>query len=332
MKKLFSLLLILIAFSANAQDVQKLIETAQVFVNKQDYANARLVLNRAIQLQPNDYMIQQELAYVDYLSGDIDEALEVINKVLDDNASDVKSFQIAGLIYKAGNLLKECERVYKKGIKKFPNSGALLSELGEIYLLQKNPAEAIKFWEDGIDRDPSYSSNYFHAAKFYYFTKSNPVLSILYGEIFINSESYTVRTAEMKSILLESYKLFYSGVISYDDKKTNPFQKAIAETLLKQKEVTVMGVTTDVLTMIRLRFILDWFNTYASKFPHKLFDQMQFFARDGLFDAYNQWIFGVATNVVQYQYWVNANVKVSTEFANFQKNRIFRMPAGQNYR
>lgn len=332
MNRLLLSFLLLFSLATQGQDVGKLIETAQVFITKEDYANARLVLNRAIQLQPNDYMIQQELAYVDYLSGEIDEALEVINKVLDDNASNEKSFQIAGLIYKAGNLLKECERVYKKGLKKFPNSGVLHSEFGEIFLLQKMPGEAIKYWEEGIDKDPSFAGNYFHAAKFYYFTKSNPILSILYGEIFINAESYTVRTAEMKSILLESYKLFYSGVVSYEDKKTNPFQKAIAETLLKQKEVTVLGINTDVLTMIRMRFVLDWFKQYASKYPHKLFDQLQFLARDGLFDAYNQWIFGVATNVVQYQYWVNMNAKASTEFANYQKNRVFKMPMGQNYR
>lgn len=332
MKKCLSLIFVLFACAAQAQDVNKLIETAQVFVTKEDYANARLVLNRAIQLQPNDYMILQELAYVDFLSGEIDEAVTVINKVIDDNAADVKSFQIAGMIYKAGNLLKECERVYKKGLKKFPKSGVLLSELGEIYLLQKAPGEAIKYWEEGIDKDPAFAGNYFHAAKFYFFTKSNPILSILYGEIFINAESYTVRTAEMKSILLESYKLFYSGAVTYDEKKSNPFQKAIAETLLKQKDVTTMGITTDVLTMIRLRFVLDWYNNYAAKYPHKLLDQLRFLAREGLFDAYNQWIFGVATNVVQYQYWASANPKASAEFTNFQKSRIFRMPEGQNYK
>lgn len=322
----------LFSVAVKAQDVSKLIETAQVFTAKEDFANARLVLNRAIQLQPDDYAIQQELAYVDYLAGDIDEAMAVINKVLDDKSADEKSFQIAGLIYKAGNLLKDCERIYKRGLKKFPNSGVLHNELGETLLLQKLPGDAIKIWEEGIEKESGYAGNYFHAAKYYFFTKSNPVLSILYGEIFINSESYTIRTAEMKSIVLESYKLFYGGSISYEDKKSNPFQKAIAETLLKQKELVATGINTDVLTMVRLRFVLDWFNTHSSNFPHKLFDQLQLLARDGLFEAYNQWIFGVATNVVEYQYWVTANPKAGAAFANFQKNRIFKMPAGQNYR
>lgn len=332
MRKYFFILFFGITISAKAQDVPKLIETVQRFIEKEDYANAKLVLNRAIQLKPDDYAIQQELAYVDYLAGDIEEAVEVINKVLEDKDADEKSFQIGGLIYKAANLLKDGERIYKKGLKKFPNSGILHNELGEVLLLQKLAAEAIKIWEDGIEKDPGYAGNYFHAAKYYHFTKSNPILSILYGEIFINSESYTIRTAEMKSILLESYKLFYTGIVTYDEKKANPFQRAIAETLLKQRDVTTLGISTDVLSMVRMRFILDWFNQYSSKFPHKLFDQMRMLARDGLFEAYNQWIFGVATNVVQYQLWANLNNKINAEFSTFQKNRIFRMPVGQNYR
>ncbi|MFN5938426.1 MAG: hypothetical protein ACK43L_10270, partial [Sphingobacteriales bacterium] len=133
-------------------------------------------------------------------------------------------------------------------------------------------------------------------------------------------------------ILLESYKLFFAGIVTYDEKKSNPFQRAIAETLEKQRDVTTLGINTDILTMVRLRFVLDWFNQFSSKYPHKLFDQLRLLARDGLFEAYNQWIFGVATNVVQYQHWVNVNAKTNAEFSTFQKNRIFRMPAGQNYR
>jgi tetratricopeptide (TPR) repeat protein len=332
MKKILLLCSLFLALQTKAQEVTQLLETAQVFVSKEDYANARLVLNRALQLESENYAIRQELAYVLYLSGDLTDAMDMIGKVMDAESADEKSFQIGGIIYKSGGLLKDCERIYKKGLKKFPSSGALHSELGEIMLLQKLPADAIRSWEEGIDKDPAYPGNYFHAAKYYYFSKNNPILSILYGEIFINSESYTVRTAELKSILLEAYKQFYAGIVTYDDRKSNAFQRAVAETLLKQQELTVMGINTEVLTMIRTRFVLDWFTTHSKTFPHKLFEQQQLLAREGLFTAYNQWLFGVAANVVQHQYWINAHPKETAEFAAFHKNRIFRMPLGQNYR
>lgn len=332
MKKILLLCSLFISLSVAAQDVKQLMETAQVFVGKEDYANARLVLNRALQMEPDNHAIRQELAYVLYLSADLTDAMEMINKVMDAESADEKSFQIGGIIYKSGGFLKDCERIYKKGLKKYPSSGPLHYELGEIMLLQKLPADAIRIWEEGIDKDPAYPGNYFHAAKYYYFSKNNPVLSILYGEIFVNAESYTVRTAEMKSILLEAYKQFYAGIVTYDDRKSNAFQRAVAETLLKQQELTVMGINTEVLTMIRTRFILDWHNNWAKTYPYKLFEHQQQLARDGLFTAYNQWLFGVAANVVQYQQWISTHPKESSEFANFHKNRLFRMPPGQNYR
>jgi hypothetical protein len=41
-------------------------------------------------------------------------------------------FQLGGNALKALEEVKECEKLYAKGIKKFPNSGPLHSELGEL--------------------------------------------------------------------------------------------------------------------------------------------------------------------------------------------------------
>jgi hypothetical protein len=205
-------------------------------------------------------------------------------------------------------------------------------EFGEIMLTQQQPLEALKLWEEGIERDPAYPGNYYHASKYYFYTKSNPVISILYGEIFVNAESYTVRTAEIKNVLYESYKLFFAENISYGGKKANAFQQAVAETLDRQREFTGSGINTETLTIIRTRFLLDWYAKNASRFPYKLFDQQQYLAREGMYEAYNQWLFGPVSNVVQYQQWAAANPKKSSDFSYYQKNRVFRMPAGQTYK
>ena len=199
-------------------------------------------------------------------------------------------------------------------------------------LTQEQPGEAIKQWEEGIEKDPAYPGNYYHAGKYYYYTKSNPVLSIIYGEIFVNSESYTVRTAEIKNVVLESYKMFYADAFEYGGKKANSFQQAVAEILEKQRDQTSQGINTESLTMIRTRFLLDWFNKYAVKFPHRLFDQQQYLLREGMFEAYNQWLVGAAAHVLQYQQWATAHAKKNSDFTYYQKNRVFRMPAGQYYK
>ena len=332
MKHFFVGVFILFSSTLFAQEVDKMLETAKVFTRQGDYSNAKLVLNRALQIKPNDLSIQKELAYTQYLSGDLTEARNMIMPLLDREDADVQTFQIAGNVYKGAGDLKDIEKIYRKGLKKFPNSGILHFEYGEILLSDKRSAEAIKQWEEGIEKEPAYPGNYYHASKYYYYTKSNPVLSILYGEVFVNGESYTVRTAEMKSVLLESYKMIFSDNINYSGKKANPFQQAVAETLLKQRDLTGQGIDTEALTMIRTRFLLDWFQKQGTKYPYKLFDQLQYLLREGMFEAYNQWLFGAAANVVQYQQWTSINQKKSSDFSYYQKNRVFKMPTGQYYK
>ncbi len=332
MKYFLAALFVLCSSALFAQEVEKMLETARVFARQGDYSNAKLVLNRAMQLKPNDPAVQKELAYTLYLAGELTEARDIIMPLLDREEADVQSFQIAGNIYKSAGDSKECEKIFKKGLKKFPASGVLHFEYGEILLTAQQPVEAIRIWEEGIEREPAYPGNYYHASKYYYYTKSNPVLSVLYGEIFVNGESYTVRTAEMKNVLLESYKMIFSESISYSGKKSNPFQQAVAETLLKQRDLTGQGINTEALTMIRTRFLLDWFSKNSTKYPYRLFDQLQFLIREGLFEAYNQWLFGAAANVIHYQQWTAANAKKITEFSYYQKNRVFKMPSGQYYK
>src|SRR4029079_6245767 len=113
-------------------------------------------------------------------------------------------YQIGGNVYKALEEVKECERVYKAGLKKFPHSGTLYSECWEM-LGEKKDFSSIDQWERGIKVDPGYSGNYYNAARFYFFTKDK-VWSLIYGEIFVNMESLSDRGAAMKQLLLQGYK------------------------------------------------------------------------------------------------------------------------------
>ncbi len=99
----------------------------------------------------------------------------------------------------------------------------------------------------------------------------------------------------------------------------------------KADTIAEAGINPESLTMIRTRFILDWFDKYAFKFPFKLFEYHQQLLREGLFSAYNQWIFGATQNLMAYQNWIKTNTTENTEFTTFQKGRIFKLPEGQYY-
>ncbi|HEY2721492.1 MAG TPA: hypothetical protein VGI82_07195, partial [Chitinophagaceae bacterium] len=188
-------------------------------------------------------------------------------------------------------------------------------------------------WEKGIRVDPSCSGNYYNAALFYFYTKDK-VWSLIYGEIFVNMESLSERGASMKQLLLQGYKekLFAdANMMAGQEKNKNEFSRAFLDCMSKQSSVAVRGLNTETLTMIRTRFILEWFDKFASKFPYKLFDYERQLIQDGLFPAYNEWLFGTVENLAAYDSWTKDHDEEYKNFTAFQKTRIFKMPQGQYY-
>lgn len=333
MKKLvFSFIIFCSALSTFAQDAAELHETARSFMRQGDYANAILVLNRATKLDPKNIEIQKDLGLNYYFSKDFSKALDIYKPLLDRPDVDDQCFQVTGDIYLATDNPKECEKVYKRGIKQFPQSGALYNELGELQWAQKDYS-AIKQWEKGIESDPGFSKNYYNACKYYYFT-TDKVWSILYGEIFLNIEPSSTLTPEVKNILLESYKKLFAET-NLENEKNNPtknsFVQAFLQVMNKQSNLAASGINSESLTMIRTRFILDWFADYGDKFPFRLFELQRQLLQEGMFDAYNQWIFTAAQNLPAYQNWITVNATEYNELTRFQKGRIFKIPAGQYY-
>jgi Tfp pilus assembly protein PilF len=315
------------------QDIDRQRQTAQTFQRQGDYANALLVLNRALQADPQNIDVLTDIAYVQYLQRDYTSARETVKPLTDREDAQVRTFQVAGNIYKGVEEVKECEKIYRKGLKKFPASGALHSELGELLWAKERPEDAINAWESGIQADPSFSGNYYHAAKYYY-GMADKVWSLVYGEIFVNLESYSTRTTEIKMLLLESYKKFFtqSDIFKqYNARRKTPFEEAYLETLGRQAPMASQGITTASLVMIRTRFLLDWFDKYGSRFPHRMLEQQQFLVREGMYEAYNQWLFGAVFNILEYQQWTQTHPEAQSQFTYYQRNRVFRMPGGQYY-
>ncbi|HEY4205552.1 MAG TPA: tetratricopeptide repeat protein, partial [Puia sp.] len=192
---------------AQQPDSKSLQATAKTYTRQGDYTNAIMVLTGAVQKDPQNLELLKDLAFNYYLQKDYAKGLTVARPLLERSDADVQSYQIAGMLLKGVDDVKECEKMYKTGIKKFPHSGVLYNEYGEMLWARQDVA-AIRQWEKGIQVDPAYSSNYYNACRYYFFTYDK-LWSIIYGEIFVNLESYSRRTAEIKDVLLESYKKLY---------------------------------------------------------------------------------------------------------------------------
>jgi len=321
-----------LATFAQPEDVKAMHENAKAFMRSGDFNNAITVLIRALQQDKNNLDMQKDLVMSYYMAREYSKALDGAKALMDRDDADVVVYQLAGNVYKALEQPKDCEKVYKKGLKKFPKSGPLYSEYGEL-LWAIRDYSAIDQWEKGIQVDPAYAANYYNAALYYFYTKDK-VWSLLYGEIFANMESLTDRGAAIKQLLLKGYKekLFADvDLMKGEEKNKSEFAKAFLQVMGKQSSLVNKGITIETLTMIRSKFILDWFATYGSKYPFKLFDFQRQLLQEGMFEAYNQWLFGPVEDLAAYDNWTKTHADQYTAFNNFQKTRVFKMPAGQYY-
>jgi len=328
MKKIFLFLFGVVAnIAVMGQDTP--LETARSFMRTGDFDNAILVLNNGLKQDPRNTDMKKDLVLAYTYKRDFSKALEIVKPMLEEDNVDEQTYQVAGNVYRALALYKDGEKMFKKALKKYPNSGVLYNEYGEL-LWDNKDYSAIEQWERGIDVTPSYAGNYYNAASYYYFTKDK-VWTLIYGEIFVNMESLTERSTEVKKMLLDTYKQKLFTDIDKKDKKQSEFEKAVAETYDKQSSLTAKGITIESLNMIRTRFILEWYANHASKFPFRLFDYQQQLIREGMFEAYDQWLFGPVDNLSSFDQWTKTNSDAYAKFTTFQKGRVFKMPQGQHY-
>jgi len=331
MKKLLFLIGLFLSLNdCFAQQADSLHQIARQFMRTGDYPNAIIVLTNALKKDPGSIELQKDLTFSYYLQRNYSAAVESGRKLTERSDADEQCYQILGMAYKAINENKQADKMYKQGIKKFPSSGELYNEYGEMLWVEKD-AEAIRFWEKGIEVDPNYSSNYYNASRFYYYTYDK-VWSLIYGEIFINMESYSKRTPEIKSLLVDGYKKLFTDLKSPKSVSKNPFENAYLTVMQDQSQSVALGVTTESLNILRSKFILEWFEKYGDKFPFRLFEYQRQLLKEGLFDAYDEWAFGTVSGLAAFQSWTTQHADDYTRFINFQKGRVFKLPPGQNYR
>ena len=332
MKHFVIIVLLMASYStvcAQQPTAQELYQTAKNFMQQGDYENADLVFTSALKQAPENKDILKDYAYLKCLKKDYTKAISIGKFLTDKKDADVQSFQILGMAYKGNKDYISCTKLYQVALKKYPNSGVLYNDLGELLALDGNLPVAIQAWETGILKDPNYANNYYNAIMYFDKFDKSLLWQLLYGEIFVNLESFTQRTAEVKSMLLDGYKKLY---IEYDveklstDSKLTVFERTIFDNLNKSKNIAASGVAPETVTAIRTRFILDWFFLKNDDTqPYQLFQHQQYLLREGMFDAYNQWLFGASTSPAAYQIWLNTHNKEAAAFKQYQQNKVFKL-------
>ncbi len=319
--------------SAQAPTTRQLQDNAKTLLQQGDFDNAVKALQRARQQDPNSLEVLKDLSYANFLKRDFATAIELGKIIVERPDADQQAYQVLGLAYKAIASYKEAGKLYRAALKKFPNSGVIYNEYGEMSAMDKELDEAIVQWEKGIEMDPGYSSNYYNAAM-YYASTGNWIRAMLYGETFLNLESFTTRSAEFKPRLYEIYKnILAPGAINalQNARATSGFEKEVLGSLLKAAGESRVDGSVESLGKLRTQFVRDWSQEKQKRFPYRLFDHQEYLLKDGLFEAYNYWLFSPAVNADAFRTWQNTHAKETEGFKKFQESRVFKIPVGQYY-
>lgn len=328
-----------------AREAHDLTQQAIGLMDNGNYEESIRLLEKAEKLDPKNSDITYEKAFAYYLQQDFKKAIEVGSALIKSKSATDQYFQILGNSYDYSGNPDAALETYEKGIKKFPNSGALYLERGILFYAHKKYDEAINSWENGVAANPKFSSNYYWLGKIYSYTDSK-IWSVLYGEMFMNLERATKRTEEMSQInynvhqacikfkgdtsIVTSYVKEHAINLSKNDVLKFPFSLGFemsmglssAIGLIENKADTT--ITLEMIYKIRNNFIDSWFESdlYAKNYPNILFDYQRKIKSAGHYKAYTYWLYSIG-RPDEFDTWYDANTAEYNAFADwFTENYI----------
>lgn len=295
----------------SAQEKWPTPELSQMFRHAEEYTamgnlkDAITTYKNALVLVPGKIALYKGLGKALFLNGDYKESENMLKVVVKSSEADAASYRLLALDQAAQDNIRQAKLTLQKGISLFPTYGSLYHEQGNLYVSEKKTKSAFNAWIDGIKHDPQYSRNYYDVALAYLNT-DDVLPGTLYGELYLALEQDTTGTEAFKQTLFNGYKTLFANLsagASPKNREPVSFIEAIKETYRSLTPVISDGITTENLTMIRARFVMDWFSTYAPKYPFTLFSYQDELIRSGHYDIYNEWLFGAAESPVEYEAW-----------------------------
>lgn len=323
LRYLSSFTILLIALQASAQtrwpspEIEQMYNEARGQLTQGNLQQAIMLYSRAIRIAPDVMVLHRDLANAYYLAGYYEEAQKTLEPIIKSGQADEQSFQVMSASYLEQKEDKKARSYLQKGLERYPHSGMLYNQMGKMHEDLQKEEEALTNWLEGIEQDPAYHLNYYDAARTYMRTNKT-VWAIIYGELFINLEQQTARANETRTMLLAAYKRLFNSFAVGDmpkykskEKISAPtgFEGAVYNTYLKLSPVVSDGFNIENLIMLRTRFMIEWGEENAARYPFTLFKRQDDMLRKGYFDTYNQWLFGKAISPQEYDAWNKFHVK-----------------------
>lgn len=298
------------------------------------------ILEEAKKLDPKNYLYDYEKAFAYYIKKDYKTSLKIFKNVVKyDNATD-QCYQMLGNLYDINGDPVKALKAYDQGLKKFPASGRLFLEKGNVFWGQKKYSEALPYYEEGIKSDPMFPSNYYRAA-IIYLSSSEPLWGMIYGEIFMNLERNSKRTSEISKLLFDTYKnhiKIKNDTVSVSFSKNNtinisdvkdlmnfklPFGVTAYDPTLLLSIINEKEIDINSLDRIRRNFVSNYFSKeFDKKYPIELFAFHKKVLDAGFMESYNHWIL-MKGDEVNFLNWKNGHSESWEAFVGwFKENKL----------
>ena len=106
--------------------------------------------------------ISYRVAYRHFRNGQMQEALEIINKSINARPDFWESYQLRSLIYLSQMSLDHAEKDAKEAIELNPKAHPVYNTLGQVYLAQERFADAEEAYSSALDLAPGYALYLYH--------------------------------------------------------------------------------------------------------------------------------------------------------------------------
>ena len=345
-KIVFTIAFFTTGFIVRAQsNEQKAKEIGKAAVKLEDEGKpdeALPLLKQARELDPDNYVIPYEMAYCYEMKKDYKQGISVMRDAMKMKGARDDCYQMLGNLYDMNGDSVMALNTYSEGFKKYPGSGRLYLETGNVYFNRKQYVKALPYYEKGIEADPVYPSNYYRAAQIYT-SSSESMWGMIYGEIFMNLERNTGRTADVSKWLYDTYREnivihskdsmevhFCHNMVMEVDENTGKDGKEIRlpynfmyEPLILQALVSTEIINMEALCSMRKNFIDMYYeHKFDTERPNVLFAYERTIEKAGYADAYNHWIL-MKGDEEAFNKWQGAHQKKWDDFRSwFNNNQI----------
>ncbi len=321
-----------------AQNVQEYFaEKADNAMEQGNYRDAILEYEKLIEQNPQNPQHLYKKAMCYYRLGDYSTSILLGNSLVDQYPFTAKYYRLLGNSYDLSGDYFAALDVLEMGNNNIENTGELYLDLGIIEMIRGDKFRAINYWEKGIEKAPSFSDNYYWAAK-HYANTNEKVWVIIYSELFLNLERSTDRFNEISNLLYDTYvDVLYENGGDYElylprSEPNNLYDtyRAIIQQVIDEgnllKPVVVNGATSEShlggISQARKRFVEIWNESYSTAVTCQLFVYHNDMIRRGLFDSYTHWLM-INAKPKYFMSWQKLNTMSYQKFINwFISNKL----------